>query len=45
MKIATVTPMYNAEFFLRPFLSQISEYDENIILMGVKPFKDYLHRS
>jgi hypothetical protein len=41
MKIATITPMYNAEFFLRPFLKQNSIYDENIILMGNKPFKDY----
>lgn len=41
--IATITPIYNAEFFLRHFLKQISVFDENIILMGRKPFRDYLN--
>ncbi len=42
MKIATVTPMYNSEFFIQGFCKQNSIFDENIILMGKKPFKDYL---
>ncbi len=42
MRFATVTPVYNSEFFLRPFLKQISIFDENIILLGEEPFEDYL---
>lgn len=42
MKIATVTPMYNSEFFVRAWAKQNAVFDENIVLMGRKPFKDYL---
>ncbi len=41
MKVATVTPVYNSPF-LKPFLKQISVFDENIILLGEQPFEDYL---
>lgn len=42
MRFATVTPVYNSANFLRPFLEQISIFDENIILYGNEPFDAYL---
>lgn len=42
MRVASITPVYNAEFFLPAFLKQISVFDENIFLLGDEPFEDYL---
>lgn len=42
MKIASITPIYNCENFLRPFFKQLSVFDENIVLLGNEPFADHV---
>lgn len=42
IRVASLTSIYNSEFFLPAFLKQISVFDENIFLLGEEPFEDYL---
>lgn len=41
MKIASVTVIWNDEQFIYPHFKMISKLDENIVLIGRKPFIDY----
>lgn len=41
MRLASVTVVWNDEKFIRPHFKMISPLDENIVLVGNKPFDDY----
>lgn len=42
MKIASITPIYSAEPFVRGHFNMLKDLDINIVLDGQIPFKDYL---
>ena len=45
MKIASVTAVWNDERFIRAHFDMISKFDINIVLVGKKPFVDYLENG
>jgi len=40
-KIASITCIFECEVFVKPHFKMISSLDENIVLVGRKPFKEY----
>lgn len=45
MKIASITPIYNAELFVRPHFDMLKDLDINIVLNGLVPFTDYVENG
>jgi len=43
MRIASITCIFENEFFIKPHFNMISSLDENIVLIGRKPFKEYFN--
>lgn len=41
MKIASITCIFENELFIKPHFEMIKGLDENIVLIGRKPFKEY----
>lgn len=41
IKIASITPLYNAAQFVVPYFNQIDDFDVHIVLLSNEPFDDY----